>query len=76
MSVDPLYWEDVCGHYYATASVAQGGGIWPSMLSFDVELDGTITSGCARDLAAMLLRAADACDESTYTIHPDLRPVT
>jgi hypothetical protein len=24
----------------------------------------------------MLLRAADACDESTYTIHPDLRPVT
>ena len=61
---DPLYWEDVCGHYYATCSVAQGDGYWPSMLSFDVELDGTITSGCARELAAMLLRAADACDAS------------
>lgn len=65
---DPLYWEDVCGHYYACCSVAQGDGYWPSMLSFDVELDGTITSDDARTLAEMLIRAADVCDASTEEV--------
>jgi hypothetical protein len=67
---DPLYWEDVLGHYYACASIAQGDGYWPSMISCDFEVDGTITSGCARELAAMLVRAADACDQSTATVMP------
>jgi hypothetical protein len=63
-----FYWEDLTGHYYAECSIARGDGYWPSMLSFDIELDGTITAGCARELAAMLIRAADACDASTAEV--------
>lgn len=62
--VDPLYWEDCTDSYYASASIAQGDGYWPSMISLEIDVNGTITSGCARELAAMLVRAADACDAS------------
>lgn len=64
VAVDPLYWEDCCDYYYAAASIAQGDGYWPSMISVEFDCEGTITSGDARELAAMLVRAADACDKS------------
>jgi hypothetical protein len=64
-TVDPLYWEDCCDYTYSAASIARGGGCWPSMVSVEWPEEGTYTSGDLRSLAAMLIRAADACDEST-----------
>jgi hypothetical protein len=67
-SVDPLYWEDCCDYTYASASIARGGGFWPSMVSVEWPEEGTYTSDDLRGLAAMLIRAADLCDESTREV--------
>lgn len=64
----PLEWYSHDDSFYAMCAIARGGGVWSSALSFDVELDGTIGADEARALAVMLLRAADACDESTREV--------
>lgn len=56
-------WVDCTDTYYVGMSVATGGGgYWPCMVSLDVDLEGSITAEDARSLAAMLERAANACD--------------
>jgi hypothetical protein len=68
---DDLDWEDCCCYFYVGASIAQGDGYWPSLVNIDAtDLSGSVTSGCARRLAAMLVRAADACDVSTEAVMP------
>lgn len=58
-------WEDCTAYYQVSYSIAKGSGYWPSMISVDADLVGTITADDARELAAMLVRAADECDQST-----------
>jgi len=64
-----LDWEDVCGYFQVGASIAVGDGFWPSLVNVDAtELSGSITGDDCRSLAAMLVRAADACDRSNEKI--------
>ena len=67
---DGTIWEDCTGSMQVSYSIAQGGGVWPSMISVDgTELNGTIIADDARALAEMLQRAADVCDKSTDAVY-------
>jgi hypothetical protein len=54
---------DSCVIDIAAKGRADDAGYWPTMIQLDFYEDGcTITSNDARDLAAMLVKAADSAD--------------
>lgn len=68
----PLIWEDCTGTFQVALGISRGDGIWPSMVNIDAEaLAGGIAAHDARSLAAVLIRAAEACEASTEEVFGD-----
>jgi hypothetical protein len=59
-------WVDACGFRRCTVSVDPAAGMYPAMVVLDeVELAGSMLPGCARELAACLVAAADEAERGS-----------
>jgi hypothetical protein len=59
-------WVDARGFQRCWIGVDPAAGLYPAMVSLDeVELDGSMLPGCARELAARLVAAADEAERGS-----------